>query len=139
MDNDLHFGTLIPIGAVVVYIWACVLVSSLAVRKGLDRAEHFIIAAFMSPVIGLLAVIAAMPDIRVLETRQIEAGRAKRCRSCREIASSKATVCPRCGDTGFEEPPGPSAPSRKFKNHEEWLAWKNAGSPPGDAQPPPKI
>jgi hypothetical protein len=134
--NDLSFGPFVLIAGIALYLWACFLTASLAGAKGLERVEYFLVALLMTPVIGLLAVIASTPDARALENRAIAAGDAKRCRACRETARAKATVCSHCGGADFEVSPTLSAPERKFKNHEEWLAWKNSGSPPSANEPP---
>lgn len=136
------------IGGIAIYGWACAIVGGLAARKGLDRAEYVVIALLMTPFIGLLAVIAEMPDTVVIEKRLIAAGEAKRCQACREVASAKATVCPHCGGTVFEEPPqkpaqqlyfdkasDPTPP--RFASREEYEAWKRS-QPAGEGQPPTK-
>jgi hypothetical protein len=101
--KDFGSGSLLLFGTAVIYIALIAVVANLAKKKGLDQESYAAAAFFFTPLIGLLMVIASEPNKAKLDAEAIVAGVSKRCVACREVVSSKATLCRCCGGTAFEE------------------------------------
>lgn len=65
-------------------------------KKGNSFWSGFLISLFLSPVVGLVAVLAQSKDVKTLEWRAMRSGELKRCPACAELIKSAATVCRFC-------------------------------------------
>ena len=69
----------------------------IASKKGRSAVGFFLLAFFLSPIIGILAALIASPNVNKVEASQIASGDSKKCPFCAEIIKSEAVVCRYCG------------------------------------------
>jgi hypothetical protein len=83
-------------GIVGLIIWILVsyFVGRAADRKNRSFASFFLVAFFVSPIVGAVIVAALPPTQEML----IAKGRMRACGRCAEAIQPKATVCPYCGN-----------------------------------------
>jgi hypothetical protein len=82
---------------ILVWIALCVIAGVVASNKGRSGLGFFLLAFFLSPLVGVIAALVARPSARNVEQRVIEEGDLKRCPYCAELIKQAAVVCRFCG------------------------------------------
>ncbi len=65
--------------------------------KGKSFFGYFLLAIFLSPLIGFIAALIAKEDSKFVESAAISSGKNKKCPDCAELIKSEANVCKHCG------------------------------------------
>lgn len=75
----------------------CAVAGKIADQKGRSGWGYFIIAFFLSPLIGIL-LAAVLPTIQEnLDKRKIRSGDSRTCPNCSETVKTGAKICKHCG------------------------------------------
>ena len=82
---------------VVIWLGLSVLAGVIAARKGRSGIGFFLLAALLSPLIGIIAALIANSDAAVMERRRLESGQERKCPHCAELVRIDARVCKHCG------------------------------------------
>lgn len=69
----------------------------IAHNKGRSGFGFFFLSLLLSPLIGIIAALIAKPNVKAVETAQVNKGEAKKCPFCAEIIKTEAKVCRFCG------------------------------------------
>lgn len=96
-------------GFVILWVVLSAVAGSIAQGKGHSAAAYFFASVIFSPLVGIILAAAVRPDQKVLDQREIEHGRARRCPSCAELVQLAALKCKHCGADLPQipkEPPG---------------------------------
>ena len=123
--EDIFEDTLSCVVVVAVWILLSVLTGRLADKKGLPSGKYFLLSLLLSPVVGLLAVAAAVPNRVKAEELRISAGDERKCPSCAELVKREAKICRFCQRE--LPPPEPIEGAPRFKTKAEYDAWKGTG------------
>lgn len=112
-----------------VFIFGSLLAASIAKKKGRSGGGYFLLSLLLSPLVGILAALAATPNEQSVERDRIASGTERKCPHCAEIIKVEAKVCRFCGrnvpppEAVVTPPPGAAGESR-FKSKAEYEAWK---------------
>ena len=83
----------------------------IANNKGRSGFGFFLLSALLSPLIGIIAALVAKPNIKAVETAQVNKGEARKCPFCAEMIKREAKVCRYCGKD-VPAPVDPFAPDK---------------------------
>lgn len=96
---------------IVLWLGLSLAAAVVAHHKGGSGVAYFILAAVLSPLIGLILALVARPNYRTMERREIASGDFKKCPECAELVKHDASVCRYCGFRGeFLAPPAAAVP-----------------------------
>lgn len=79
------------------WIFFSALIGLMAARKGLTGFGYFLLSMIISPLLGLVFVLAAPADHGRREREQIAAGELRPCPECAEPIRPQAIKCRHCG------------------------------------------
>lgn len=88
---------LLLFGSLLVWVPLAGVASTFATNKGRSGVAFFFLSLFFSPVVGILAAVAAKPDMAAIEQWAILNAQQKECPACAELVRWKARVCRYCG------------------------------------------
>ncbi len=89
------------ITAIVVFIlWLLLsaLAGSIAEKKGRSTNAYFFLSLFLSPVIGIVAALAASESPEGMERNALMTGAVRKCPHCAELVKKGAAICRFCGN-----------------------------------------
>lgn len=81
---------------VIIWIVLSIIAAIIARNKARSAIGFFLLAFFLSPIVGIVAALVAGPDRKKLEEKQIASGEYKRCPYCAEVIRKEAIICPHC-------------------------------------------
>lgn len=84
-------------GWFIVWVALCIVAAVIASNKGRSGFGFFLLAFFLSPLVGIIAAFVASPDEAKIADRKIEDGECKKCPHCAELIKIDANVCKHCG------------------------------------------
>ena len=85
------------ISILIFWFVGCLISGAIAGNKGRSTVGFFLIAALLSPILGIVIALIAKPDARKLEKQQLRSGRVKKCPYCAELVKREASICKHCG------------------------------------------
>lgn len=91
-------------GWFIVWVALCIVAAVIASNKGRSGFGFFLLAFFLSPLVGIIAALVAGPNTANVEQKQIASGEQRKCPHCAELIKPDAKVCKHCGrDVSPEE------------------------------------
>ena len=107
-----------------VYVVLCVVVGIVAGQKGRSVIGFMLLAALLSPIVGLIAILAMPPDQQAIDRQAQWTGKSKKCPACAELVKPDAQCCRFCGHSFAAapratlgdalRPPRPAPPPKAF-------------------------
>ena len=85
------------LGVLVTWLGLSIAAGCIAKNKGRSGAGSAFLALFLSPLIGLIAALAAQPNAAEIEMRQLKSSANRKCPFCAEVIKAEAKVCRQCG------------------------------------------
>lgn len=80
-----------------VWMALCIIAAVIASNKGRSGLGFFLLALFLSPLVGIIAALVAGPNTANVEQKQIDSGGHRKCPHCAELVKTDAKVCKHCG------------------------------------------
>ncbi len=71
--------------------------ASIANKKGRSGNAFFFLAFFLSPVVGIIAALAADSSPEGIERNELLKGLSRKCPFCAELVKKDAAICKHCG------------------------------------------
>lgn len=84
-------------GWFIVWIALCIVAAVIASNKGRSGFGFFLLAFFLSPLVGIIAALVAGPNTANIEQKHIDSGEQRKCPHCAELIKVDAKVCKHCG------------------------------------------
>jgi len=82
---------------VIAWLILSVAVANYATSKGNSFVLTLFVSLLFSPFLGLVLAVISRSNEELIEKRQIQAGKGRRCPYCAEIVKTQAVVCRFCG------------------------------------------
>jgi len=101
---------------IIIWLIFCIFIGAIAKNKGRSGIGFFFLSLFLTPLIGLIAVLVVKSNVDEIEARKISSGAFKKCPYCAEIIKREAKVCRYCG----KELPSSSS-SKKLSDYNDWV------------------
>jgi len=101
---------------IIIWLIFCIFIGAIAKNKGRSGIGFFFLSLFLTPLIGLIAVLVVKSNVDEIEAKKISSGVFKKCPYCAEIIKREAKVCRYCG----KELPSSSS-SKKLSDYNDWV------------------
>lgn len=81
---------------IIVWLLLCCLAVKIAEGKGRSGLKAFLLAFFLSPLVGILVAVLLSPNSAQVRSQKLATGTLKQCPYCAELIQRAASVCPHC-------------------------------------------
>ena len=81
----------------IVWLFFSIIAGIIAGNKGRSGFGFFLLAALLSPLIGIIAALIASENKDAVESKKINSGENKKCPFCAELVKAEAKICKHCG------------------------------------------
>ena len=75
-----------------VWLALCMVAALIAKNKGRSGLGFFLLAFFLSPLVGLIAAAFAKPNRQMVEQQQVQSGELRKCPFCAELVKAEALI-----------------------------------------------
>ncbi len=81
----------------ILWLFLSIVAGIIAGNKGRSGFGFFLLAALLSPLIGIIAALIASENRDAVEEKQVNSGINKKCPFCAELVKAEAKICKHCG------------------------------------------